>query len=269
MKRANLIGLFDSGVGGLTVARRVEQDLPEADFLYFGDTKYVPYGARTPQEVIGLINKIARHMVDEKVDVMVMACNTSSALAYDSVVSWCPIPVIGIIGEAAKAAVAESRSGKIGVIANKLTASSGAYERACAAYCQEVGRAVSSVQVFPMGCPKLVPLIEAGQVESDEARQAVNEYVDPLIAQGIDTLVLGCTHYPFLYKLLRERLGPEAVIIDPADYVVRRLREMGFGASKSSAVQRTYQVSGDPEEFARVGSRLLSRAIAPVAHVDL
>jgi len=267
--RSGLIGLFDSGVGGLTVADRVRQDLPGAPFLYFGDTAHVPYGNRSVEEVRLLVSAIARHLVASGAQVLVMACNTSSALALDSVRSWSPVPVIGIIEAASRAAVQATRNGVIGVIANPLTAGSGAYEKACARASVESGKPAGSVRVLPVGCPNLVPLVEAGEVHSPAARAALTEYLGPLQAQEVDTLVLGCTHYPFLVPLISEILGPDVRIIDPAVYVVAELVALGWSPSQPGDVPPVYQVSGEPLDFDRTASRLLGRPVAGTTRVDL
>lgn len=264
-----LIGVFDSGVGGLTVAKQIEQRLPGAPFVFFGDTKYVPYGARPAEQVVQLIAAICHHLVSMQVEVIVMACNTSSALAYEPVCSWCPVPVLGIINEAAKAAVHQTRHGKIGVIANKLTASSGAYERAVAKVIADEQRLLDSVEVFPMGCPKLVPLVESGRVNTPEAREALLEYLVPLQQQNIDTLVLGCTHYPFLAATIRDILGPDVALIDPAIYVADTLRQMGWEAQVGQASPQRYQVSGQPDSFARTAQILLNKPVSNVEQIDL
>ena len=199
-----LIGIFDSGVGGLTVADKVEKIIPSASFVYFGDTKYVPYGARPAEEVVALITKICRHLVDLDVKVIVMACNTSSALTLGPVRTWCPVPVIGIIEAAAKAAVGITKNGNIGVIANK----------------------------------------------------------------HIDTLILGCTHYPFLRPAIEKILGPSVTVVDPADYVAAELEEMGWGNDGTIGAKR-YQASGDGQEFSRVASELLGKHIPAAEHIEL
>jgi glutamate racemase len=267
--RSGLIGLFDSGVGGLTVADRVRQDLPGAPFLYFGDTAHVPYGNRSAEEVRHLVSAIARHLVASGAQVLVMACNTSSALALDLVRAWSPVPVIGIIEAASRAAVQATRNGVIGVIANPLTAGSGAYEKACAQAASEAGGQVGGVRVLPVGCPRLVPLVEAGEVHSPSARAALVEYLGPLQAEGIDTLVLGCTHYPFLVPLITEILGPGVRIIDPAIYVVAELVALGWSPSQPGEALPLYQVSGDPLDFDRTASRLLGRPVTGTSRVDL
>lgn len=264
-----LIGIFDSGVGGLTVAARVQEDLPGASYVYFGDTAHVPYGNRSADDVIGLVADIAHHLVDSGAEALVMACNTSSALALDAVRAWSPIPVIGIIEAAARAAVFSSRNGQIGLIANPLTASSGAYERAAGKALAAQGYAPTSARIFPVGCPKLVPLVEAGEVSTPSARAALLEYLEPLQAEGIDTLILGCTHYPFLTPLIAEILGPGVDIVDPAIYVVEDLKRLGWQPGDLRSGRSLYQVSGDPHEFEKTATMLMGRRLAGVSRVIL
>ncbi|MGN0013322.1 MAG: glutamate racemase [Candidatus Bruticola sp.] len=274
MQDSHLIGVFDSGVGGLTVAEQIDRELPGVPFIFFGDTQHVPYGNRSVSEVVSLIDSICHHLISSGAEVLVMACNTSSALAFDHVAAWSPAPIIGIIDEAAKAAVRATRNGRIGLMANPLTAASGAYEKACAqAYASASLKgesAASTVKVTPVGCPKLVPLIEKGLVSGPEAHEAVREYLRPLQEAGVDTLILGCTHYPFVRPVIEELDGSDLKIIDPARYVVKRLRELGFNCSPASAkASRLYQASGSAADFAKIGSQLLGHAIGPVERVEL
>lgn len=268
MKKRTLVGIFDSGVGGLTVARKVEEGLPETPFIYFGDTLHVPYGERRPEEVVGLIDNICHHLIAAGAEALVMACNTSSALAYEHVRAWSEVPVIGIIAEAAKAAVAATRCGHIGVIANMLTASSGAYESSCAEAANGM-KLPFEIDVTPVGCPKLVPLIERGEIEGPNVEAALREYWAPMAKNNVDTIVLGCTHYPFVRPVLERIAGPGVTVIDPAYYVVERLKSLGFGESPKTPVRRIYQASGSAEQFAKVGSSLLGRSIGPVEHISL
>ncbi len=274
MQDSHLIGVFDSGVGGLTVAEQIAKELPGVPFIFFGDTQHVPYGNRSASEVVSLIDLVCHHLIDSGAKVLVMACNTSSALAFDHVAAWSSVPIIGIIDEAAKAAVKATRNGRIGVMANPLTAASGAYEKACAqAYASassEEKKAISAISVTPVGCPKLVPLIEKGLVSGPEAHEAVREYLRPLQEAGVDTLILGCTHYPFVRPVIEELVGSDVKIIDPARYVVSRLRELGFDCSPSAPVaSRLYQASGSAADFAKIGSQLLGHVIGPVERVEL
>lgn len=261
---AGLIGVFDSGVGGLSIAGRLMQDAPHLAIHYYGDTAHVPYGNRPAAEVTYLVESIVEYLVDSGAGAIVMACNTSNALALDRVRSWCPVPVVGIIDPAASAAALRTRNGKIGLIANPITARSGAYEKACRSALSSLP---SAVEVFPMGCPKLVPLIESGRVDTREARDTLWEYLAPLQMEGIDTLILGCTHYPFLRPLIAELLGPDVEIIDPAAYVLQELTRLGVTSTPS--VPHLTEVSGDPDEFARVGSRLIGRVLGGVRNRHL
>ncbi|GMU51480.1 MAG: glutamate racemase [Candidatus Xenobia bacterium] len=266
---SGLTGVFDSGLGGLTVAGRILSELPELPLLYFGDTAHCPYGNRTADEVCALIDSIVAYLVGEGVEAVVMACNTSSALAYARVTSWCPVPVIGIIEPAARAAGALTRNGKIGLIANPLTARSGAYERALAPAVVELRRPEPrefEPRIFPVGCPKLVPLVEAGQVNTPEAREALEEYLGPLREEGVDTLILGCTHYPFFCPLIRELMS-DVTIVDPAEYALEELRKLGLKGVESPV--HRFEVSGNPAEFEKTGTRLLGRRLSGVRQVEL
>ena len=250
------IGVFDSGVGGLTVAGRLMEEAPQLGLHYFGDTAHVPYGNRSAEEVTYLVERIVEHLVQSGVGAVVMACNTSNALAIDRIREWCPVPVVGIIEPAARTALSLTRNGRIGVISNPLTAQSGAYERACA-----------GAKVFPVGCPKLVPLIEAGNVNSREAREALWEYLRPLAKKAIDTLILGCTHYPFLRPLVAELMGEHVQIVDPGVYVYDELAQLGVTRTRTSS--HRFEVSGNPHDFEKSGTRLLGRRLSGVRQVTL
>jgi glutamate racemase len=256
------IGVFDSGVGGLTVASRLMSEAPHLALHYFGDTAHVPYGNRPAEEVTRLVEDITDYLVRSGVSAVVMACNTSNALAIDRIRQWCPVPLIGIIEPAARAAVQATRNGRIGVIANPITAASGAYERAAAAVpaCKE-----RLLKVYPVGCPKLVPLIETGRVNSPEAREALMEYLEPLIERSVDTLVLGCTHYPFLTHLIRDIMGPDVVIIDPGASVIHELCK--HGVTRTQTQGHIFEVSGCPGDFETHGSRLIGYHIQNVRQV--
>lgn len=258
------LGVFDSGVGGLTVAGRVLEELPQVTLHYFGDTAHVPYGDRTAEEVVALVSRIAQHLVASDVDALVMACNTSSALAFETIRESCPVPVFGIIEAAAEAAVAATRNGRIGAICNPLTARSGAYERAARAH----AGTQPGPEVHCVGCPRLVPLIEAGLIHHPDTRAALSEYLAPLLEAQVDTLILGCTHYPFLNPVLKDLLPAGVSIIDPGQYVVRQIMGLVPYVEGVSRGHR-FEVSGSPEEFEDNGSRLLGRKLEGVVRVDL
>jgi glutamate racemase len=242
------IGIFDSGVGGLTVLRELYRQLPQESIIYFGDTARVPYGDRSPGEILQFVREILTWMTHQQVKMVIMACNTSSALALDIVRSEFDLPILGLILPGARAAVNHGR--RIGVISTPATAKSHAYRNAV----QEID---PNAQVWEMGCPKFVPLIEQGRLHDAYTRQVAKEYLTPLLREGIDTLIYGCTHYRHLEHIFSEILPPGVKIIDPAQYVVgaaeRELELMGLKNSQSPLPTR-FCVSGAAENFA-----LLSR----------
>ena len=256
------VGVFDSGVGGLTVAEKLYQQLPSLEVHYFGDTAHVPYGDRSREEVVYLVQRIARHLVDEGAQALVLACNTSSALALESLRKEIEVPIVGIIEAAARAAAEVTRNGRVGVLCNPLTARSGAYPAA-------VKRFSSGVEVRAVGCPRLVPLIEAGVVDGPVARSATTEYLSPLLKAGVDTLIFGCTHYPFMARLIAEIAGPEVLLVDPADFVVRELAALGCPTAGTELALHRTEVSGCPHDFEFNASRLLGRLVTGVQHREL
>ncbi|MGB5133553.1 MAG: glutamate racemase [Prochlorococcaceae cyanobacterium] len=207
-----LVGLFDSGLGGLTVLRRVQERYPHSPCLYLGDTARVPYGTRSVEDLRAIAAEVVLWLRQEGVGVLVMACNTSNALALDVAVAEAGVPVVGLIDSVA----AVLRSDRVGVLATPATAASGAYRRA-------IHASRPHAQVTEMGCPAFVPLIEAGQLHSPDLRQAARRYLEPLLDADVDTVVLGCTHYPLLSGLLQEMLPPGTRLIDPAIAAVERL----------------------------------------------
>lgn len=261
-----MIGVLDSGVGGLTVARCLLQQVPGLGLLYYGDTAHVPYGNRSAEEVRGLVEAIVAHLVESGVEAVVMACNTSSALVLDTARRRCPVPLVGVIEAGARAAARATRNGRIGILANPLTAASGAYERAL-----RWSARGASFELVCVGCPRLVPLVEAGRVGGPEVREALEEYLEPLREVGVDTLLHGCTHYPFLREAIARILGPEVHQVDPAEHVLEELLRQGWSPPPPRRVPavRQFQVSGPPREFERVATRLTGRRFSGVRQVTL
>ncbi|MGE5592909.1 MAG: glutamate racemase [Betaproteobacteria bacterium] len=259
------IGVFDSGVGGLTVVREVWRRLGNERVLYFGDTARVPYGGRPAFEIEAFARQIVSCLKERGAKLVVVACNTTSALALEKVEREFDLPLVGVLRPGARAAAKATRSGKIGVIATEGTARSGAYERAIRAL-------LPHAEIVSQGCPLLVPIVEAGRADSPEAMNALREYLAPLVERGIDTLVLGCTHYPFLVDGIRRIVGPRVAIVDPAGETVETvsalLDDLGL-ASPLRTGPDEFTVSGDPAGFARVAEKLLGSRIPPVARVDL
>lgn len=207
-----LVGLFDSGLGGLTVLRQIHAHYPHSSCLYLGDTARVPYGQRTTEEIRQIASEVVQWLRRQGVGVLVMACNTSNALALDVAVAEAGVPVVGLIDSVAS----ELTVDRIGVLATPATAASGAYRRAIHA-CRP------SATVHEVGCPRFVPLIEAGDLEAPALRQAAREYLEPLLAAQVEAIIMGCTHYPLLRSLLADLVPPEVQLVDPAQATARRL----------------------------------------------
>ncbi|MGD1903111.1 MAG: glutamate racemase [Geitlerinemataceae cyanobacterium] len=246
------IGLFDSGVGGLTVLREFERILPDESVLYFGDTARLPYGTRTPEEILAFVRDILDWMAARNVKMAVMACNTSSALALDIVRREYGFPVLGLIFPGARAAVKTGR--RVGVIATPATASSGAYSQAMREICPEA-------QVWEVGCPDFVPIVEGDRIHDPATLATAREYLQPLLDRQIDTLVYGCTHYPHLSEVVRTIVGDRVTCIDPAVHLtratVRELDLLGLHAAPSAHRPTQFFVSGKPSQFAELSSRWL------------
>ncbi|MCL5103960.1 MAG: glutamate racemase [Armatimonadetes bacterium] len=258
------IGVFDSGLGGLSVARRIIEALPEERIIYFADNAHVPYGERPLDEIRGFALDITSFLIDNGAKAVVMACNMSSAVALGAARERHPgVPILGMIEPGAKAAVSIACGRPIGVLATTGTVKSGAYERAITALCPE-GRVVQQP------CPKFVPLVESGKADSEEAEAAARDYVASLTREGCTTIILGCTHYPFLRRAIEAAAGPEVTIVDPAEEVMRALgailkeRRM---ESDSLREAHKFCTSGDTDDFAALGSTFLGKHIEAVRRV--
>lgn len=277
MDEVQPIGIFDSGVGGLTVVRFLFRELPEERIIYFGDTAHLPYGSRTPEELIAFGEEIVSFLLQFRVKAVVAACNTSSSVSLPHLQKKFPIPILGVLEPGVRAAIRVTRNKRVGVIATAATVNSGAYPRA-------FERQDPEVKVFAQACPLFVPLVEAGRMESPEARDAANEYLAPLKEAGIDTLVLGCTHYPFLAPVVSEVLGPEVRLVDPAEETVRELAMLlNKGAEKSNGScpgkrggngapagnGHLFFTSGSATSFYDVGKRFLGDFPFTVRQVSL
>jgi glutamate racemase len=255
------VGVFDSGIGGLTVAHEIIRQLPHESIVYFGDTARVPYGPKSPDTVRRYSREIAGFLRDQGVKNIVIACNTATAHALEALRSEMDMPVTGVVEPGARAAVAATRGGHIGVIGTAGTIKSGAYERAIRALDPDV-------MVTPRACPLLVPLVEEGWTEHEATRIVAREYLEPLLEAEIDTLVLGCTHYPLLKALLRDVLGPEVTLIDSAEETAaetaRTLASAHLAADEYAVPSHRFIASDDPLQFLQLGQRFLGGAIEGV-----
>lgn len=248
------IGIFDSGFGGLTVARAVIDQLPHEPILYLGDTARQPYGPKPIGEVREYALECLDHLVDEGVKALVIACNSASAAVLRDARERYPVPVVEVIFPATRRAVAASRTGRIGVICTRATAESMAYDDAFAA--------APHVDLHTQACPRFVEFVEAGVTSGPELLEAAHEYLDPLISDGIDTLVLGCTHYPLLTGVLSYVMGDQVTLVSSAEEtakdVYRLLVRHGLERDPSlGPPEHRFLTTGSPEEFARIGGRFL------------
>lgn len=261
--RQQPIGVYDSGVGGLTVVQWLREILPKEQILYFGDTARVPYGGRTPEEIIEFSRQIVAFFRNRGVKFVIVACNTSSALALPVVAPISPIPIMGVIKAGARKVLEVTTNKKVGVIGTKATVESHAYAHAL----EELDH---SVTVYERACPRLVPLVEAGHWEGEVVWEPLREYLIPLAKQDIDTLVLGCTHYPFLLGTIQGLLGPKIRIVDPAEATAKEAREKLEELdllSLEKLGEDGYFVSGDPISFHASAVRL--GYTHRVEHVDI
>jgi glutamate racemase len=265
------LGVFDSGLGGLTVVRALREALPNERIVYLGDTARVPYGTKGADTVVKYALLCARHLVARGIKALVVACNTVSAVAPERLRIELDLPVLGVIEPGARAAVAATRSGRIGVLATSGTIASGAYPRA-------VGRLSTRAEVFGQAAPLLVPLAEEGWIEGDVPRLVVDRYVQPLAAAQVDVVVLGCTHYPLLRATIEERVrahvGAHATLVDSAQATAADVGAFLHGRGLARTGPKTgagieLLVTDVPRSFRQVASRFLSEDVDEPKQVDL
>ncbi|MCC8141948.1 MAG: glutamate racemase [Lachnospiraceae bacterium] len=213
------IGVFDSGVGGLTVAREIVRQIPGERILYFGDTARVPYGSKSQDTIIRFSRQIVHFLQTKGVKAVVVACNTASALALETIAPEMDIPVIGVVIPGARVAAESTKNGKVGVIATKSTIDSGLYTRV-------ITEIDPTVSVYGKACPLFVPLVEEGWLSDPVTVEVARRYLEPLLETGIDTLVMGCTHYPLLRDTLAQVLGEQVLLINPAYETARELKHL-------------------------------------------
>ncbi len=257
---ARPIGVFDSGVGGLTVMRSLIDLLPGESFVYFGDTARTPYGPKPAGDVVKFTIEIAELLSARDVKVMVDACNTSTAVALDTLVERCEIPVIGVIEPGIRAARRATRSGRVGVVGTVGTIDSGAYERIAADIAPEL-------ELVSAACPGFVEFVEAGDTDSHQVHVLATRLLAPLITADVDTLVLGCTHYPLLARTIGDVMGPHVVLVSSADetaFAVRDLLDAEQRAPVGHVPTHDFLTSGSTDRFAELGARFLGPEVASV-----
>ncbi len=260
-RREKPIGVFDSGIGGLTVVRALRELLPNETIFYLGDTARVPYGGKSAATVERYSLEITEMLLGEHCKTVVVACNTASALALARLESTTPVPITGVIRPGAQAAVAATRNGHIGVIGTRATIKSGAYDRALLAL-------DPAVRVSARPCPLFVPLIEEGWLESEITDGVVRQYLTPLVEDGIDTLVLGCTHYPLLRAAIGRFLGESVRLVDSAQNCARAvaqlLQDEGLQAEPGADGHLAVALTDPPDAFLDVALKALQLEIGTV-----
>jgi len=258
------IGVFDSGIGGLTVLKALSDALAGEDFIYLGDTARLPYGTKSNEVIIRYSKENTEFLLAKGIKMLVVACNTSSAVALDAIASDTMVPVIGVIEPGARAAVKASRNGKIGVIGTEATIASGAYTRA-------IQRLGAKSEIYTRACPLLVPLAEEGWIDNEVAERTVAHYLESLKQSGIDTLLLGCTHYPLLRAMFARVLGAGVKIVDSASATATevrdRLRELRL-AKRGVDGSQSFFVTETPDRFVRVGRRFLGPQVESAVRIE-
>jgi glutamate racemase len=248
------IGIFDSGIGGLTVLKELAAALPRENTIYLGDTARVPYGIRSPGTVTRYSFENTQFLLAQEIKMLVVACNTASAVSLDAVKKEFPLPVIGVLEPGARAAAAATRTKKVGVIGTEATIGSGAYERA-------ITRLDPGIEVISRACPLFVPLAEEGWVDNDVAALVAERYLSFFRSTGIDTLVLGCTHYPLLKDVITRAVGPGVTLIDSARETAKEvasvLDKLKWHRPGAEPVVRKYFVTDTPARFEKLGKLFL------------
>ncbi|WP_427337814.1 glutamate racemase [Caloranaerobacter sp. DY30410] len=260
------IGVFDSGIGGLTVLKEIMEQLPNEDIIYFGDTARIPYGTRSKETVIKYSFQCIKFLLSKNIKAIVIACNTASAIALEPAREKFDVPIIGVIEPGAKAAISATRNNKIGVIGTSGTINSEAYQTL-------IRNMDKSAEVIGVACPLFVQIVEEGWEDTDVAMLAAEKYLMELKEHNIDTLVLGCTHYPILRYTLSKVMGKGVSLVNPAFETAKAVKEMLIlnNMLKDSTDKPEYKfyVSDDPEKFRRIGGNFLRREIQSIEKVNI
>ncbi len=261
----NPIGVFDSGIGGLTVVNALSEGLPHENIIYFGDTARVPYGVKSVKTISLYAQQITRFLLSQEVKLLIVACNTMSSVAYDVITDLSPVPVFDVVDAGARCAAAETNNKRVGVIGTPATIGSDAYPKAINQYDPEI-------RVFSQPCPLFVPLVEEGWLDHQVTRLTAEEYLRPVVAFGIDTLVLGCTHYPLLKPLLRDVLGDGITLVDSAQSMAEQtaqlLKREDLLREHQGPPEYRFFVTDLPIKFQEIGERFLGRTLPNVELVN-
>jgi glutamate racemase len=261
----NPIGIFDSGIGGLTVVKELIKLLPKENLVYFGDTARVPYGTRSVKLIKQYSLEDAAFLEQFNIKLLIIACNTASAVAVDLLQSSLVIPVTGVIDPVVSAAIKQSKEKRIGVIGTTATIKSQAYNK-------QIHKQKQDIQVYGQPCPLLVPLVEEGWVDDEITRLTIRKYLAPLLEKKVDTIILGCTHFPVLKDLIQEEVGPDVDLIDSgqetAKVVLKMIENKELDAMKDSDGSFQCFVSDIPDKFDEVGTRFLGKPVVNAQRVD-
>jgi glutamate racemase len=258
------IGVFDSGIGGLTVLHEIIEALPRENTVYLGDTARSPYGTKSVDTVLRYSFENSEFLVEKGVKILVVACNTSTAIALERLQSELDLPVIGVISPGVRAALASTKNKKVGVIGTEATIQSGAYTRALKA-------ADPAVEVYSRACPLFVPLVEEGWTDNAVVEMTVKAYLESLKQSGIDTLILGCTHYPLLKKAIHKFLGSGVRLVDSAEETageVAALLKKSVLARKTGKGVHSFFVTDAPDRFIKVGRRFLGEKVESAVRIE-
>ena len=264
MGRDDAIGIFDSGVGGLTVLHAILAALPREHLIYLGDTGRYPYGTKSAETITRYSIENVDFLVAKRIKILVVACKAASSVALDTLAARYPVPVVGVIEPGARAAVASTKTNCVGVIGTEATIASGAYTRALRALRPEI-------EIYTRPCPLLVPLAEEGWLEGPIPRAVVDTYLATLTKSGIDALVLGCTHYPLLKPVIAEAMGPDVRLVDSAEETARAvaavLAERGL-AREAGTGSTSFFVTDVPDRFIRIGQRFLGARVESAVRIE-
>jgi len=265
-KTNRAIGVFDSGIGGLTVVRALMERLPFENIVYFGDTARVPYGIKSVETINRYALQITEFLLKKDVKLLIVACNTMAAVAYQAIRDLSSVPVLEVIEASAKSAAELTRNKSIGVIGTPATINSNAYARA-------IHLLDNDARIFSQACPLFVPLVEEGWFDHQATRLIAEDYLKPVIAEQIDTLVLGCTHYPLLKPLLQEIVGTDVRLIDSAEAMAAITADLldkeEMGNQSRSKPDYLFCVTDIPYRFQTIGERFLGRTLSRVEMVSL
>jgi glutamate racemase len=260
------IGMFDSGVGGLTLFKSIKTLLPKENLIYFGDTAHVPYGTKSPDVIKKFSLQIARFLENLGIKALVVACHTASSTALSDLKKKTKIPVVGVIGPSAQKAITITKNNNIGVIGTKTTIESGSYQ-------SFIQKANPKISITTVAAPLLVPLVEEGWINKKVTRSVLQEYISPFKQAQIDTLILGCTHYPLIKQLFQEELGPGVTLVDAsletAIYLKQLLREKLLINNRRSSPNYSFYVSDDPNKFSQLAQMFLGEKIEVIKPVAL